>query len=80
LFPFAEENQYGYDISADGKYLIFAQITEHDRGDLWAFRLDSQEPPFPWLRASAGELNAQFSPGAQAGKWVIYTSDESGIH
>jgi hypothetical protein len=59
--------------------LIFAQIGEHDRGDLWALRLGSQEPPFPWLRTSAEELHAQFSPGAQAGKWVVYTSDESGI-
>ena len=79
LFTFAGPNQYGYDISADGKYLIFVQIGEHDRGDLWALRLGSQEPPFPWLRTSAGELHAQFSPGAQAGKWVAYTSDESGI-
>lgn len=79
LFTFAGPNQYGYDISADGKYLIFVQIGEHDRGDLWALRLGSQEPPFPWLRTSAGELHAQFSPGAQAGRWVAYTSDESGI-
>jgi hypothetical protein len=27
----------------------------------------------------SGELHPHFSPGPQSGKWVVYTSDESGI-
>jgi Tol biopolymer transport system component len=72
-------NQYPYDISGDGRYLVFAQIGEADRGDLWILPLDKTAAPFPFLKTPAGELHAQFSPGSQAGKWIAYTSDESGI-
>jgi serine/threonine protein kinase len=74
-----EGNEYGYDISADGKFLLFAQIRETDRGDLWVLPLYKNAEPFPYLKTPAGELHPQFSPGAQGGKWVVYTSDESGI-
>jgi hypothetical protein len=72
-------NQYPYDISPDGKFLAFAQIGEANGGDLWILPLEKTAAPFPFLKTPAGELHAQFSPGFQAGKWIVYTSDESGI-
>jgi Tol biopolymer transport system component len=71
-------NEYGYDISADGKFLLFAQILEGG-GDIWVLPLYKNAEPFPYLKTPAGELHPQFSPGPQSGKWVVYTSDESGI-
>jgi WD40-like Beta Propeller Repeat len=35
----------------------------------------SQREPSPYLRSSSNQFNAQFSPD---GKWIAYTSDESG--
>jgi eukaryotic-like serine/threonine-protein kinase len=72
-------NEYGYDISADGKFLLFTQIGETDGGDIWVLPLDKDAPPFPYLTTPSGELHPQFSPGPQSGKWIVYTSDESGI-
>jgi serine/threonine protein kinase len=74
-----DANQYAYDISADGKFLLFVQIHEMERGDIWILPLDKSAAPFPYLKTPAGELHAQFSPGPQRGKWIVYTSDESGI-
>ena len=71
--------EFAYDISADGKLLLFVQISETDRGDIWVLPLDKSAPPFPYLKTAAGELHPQFSPGAERGKWIAYTSDESGI-
>jgi Tol biopolymer transport system component len=74
-----EGNEYGYDISADGKFLLFAQIREVYGSDIWMLPLDKSAPPFPYLKTSADELHPQFSPGSQSGKWVAYTSNESGV-
>ncbi len=74
-----EGNEYGYDISEDGKFLLFAQIRETDGGDIWVLPLDRNAEPFPFLKTPAGELHPQFSPSPQSGRWIAYTSDESGI-
>jgi eukaryotic-like serine/threonine-protein kinase len=71
-------NQYGYDVSSDGKFLLFVSIHETERGDIWILPLDNSAAPFPYLKTPAGELHPQFSPGPQGGKWIVYTSDESG--
>jgi Tol biopolymer transport system component len=59
--------------------LLFVQIGDADRGDIWILPLDKRAPPFAYLKTAAGELHPHFSPGVQRGKWVVYTSDESGI-
>ena len=74
-----EWNEYGHDISPDCKFLLFVQIGETDRGDIWILPLDRDAPPFPYLRTPAGELHPQFSPARQRGKWIVYISDESGV-
>lgn len=69
---------FAYDISADGRFLLFAEISDIDRGDIWVLALDKHAPPFPFLKTSAGEEHPQFSPSAVPGRWIVYTSDESG--
>jgi Tol biopolymer transport system component len=74
-----ERNEYGYDVSADGKLLLFTKIGETDRGDIWILPLDNSAAAFPYLNTPAAEMHPQFSPPTQPGKWIVYTSDESGI-
>ena len=74
-----EGNELGYDVSPDGKFLLFAQIGDTNFGDIWVLPLDKSAPPFPYLRTPAAELHPQFSRGPQGGKWIAYTSDESGM-
>jgi len=75
----AQGNEYTSDISPDGKSLLFTRSNDIDRSDIWILPLDGRGIPFPYLKTPAGEFHAQFSPGRQGGKWIVYTSDESGI-
>jgi eukaryotic-like serine/threonine-protein kinase len=59
--------------SPDGKTLIFMQMTPETSLDLWTKTGDEQ--PRPWLTTRFRELLAAFS---REGKYVAYTSDESG--
>ena len=59
--------------SPDGKTLVFMQMTPETSLDLWMKSGD--QPPRPWLKTRFRELLAVFSPD---GKYVAYTSDESG--
>jgi len=59
--------------SPDGKTLIFMQMTPETSLDLWIKTGDQQ--PRPWLVTRFRELLASFS---RDGKYVAYTSDESG--
>ena len=64
------------DLSTDGRYLLFAvgdAIGGHP-SQLWVFRFGDQAP-FRLLKGNALESNGQFSPD---GRWVAYTSNQSG--
>src|SRR5262249_14281473 len=43
--------------------------------DLWILPMSGDHKPFPFLQTVFNEQQAQFSPD---GKWIAYTSDESG--
>ena len=45
------------------------------QADLWVVAADGSQPPVPYLRTTANEYQARFSAD---GRWVAYTSDESG--
>jgi hypothetical protein len=67
------------DISPDGRFLIYDDHTAQ-RQDLWILPLQpppqgGERKPFPFLATSADETFGQFSPD---GKWIAYSSDESG--
>jgi len=69
---------FPHDISTDGKLLIGAVVPAGDRGDIWLIPLDDPTAAAPLLQSTSGDIHAQFSPGPQAGKWIVYTSDEMG--
>jgi hypothetical protein len=66
------------DYSPDGRLLLYEDLTG-GYGNLWLIPLSrpamGERKAVPYLRATANLSNAQFSPD---GKWIAYTSDESG--
>ena len=61
--------------TADGRYLTFSTMRPGTKSDVWAWRLDDDAPPFPVLESPANEGQSQVSPD---GRFIAYTSDESG--
>ena len=72
---FSDQNQTPTSISPDGKRLAFLQ-----NGDIWILPLEPEganndRKPFPFIKSSADEQLAFFSPD---GRWMGYSSNESG--
>jgi Tol biopolymer transport system component len=61
--------------SADGKLLLFQQETAGNGWDLWALSLDGERHAFPLLQSRFNETQGYLSPD---GRWLAYTSDETG--
>lgn len=62
--------------SPDGKYLIYAQIEPGTGADLFALPMEGNRRPLVLAQTPANEDQGQFSPD---GRWVAYTSNESGL-
>jgi Tol biopolymer transport system component len=62
--------------SSDGRYILFDYTGRKDTGtDIWALPLFGDRKPFPVVHGPANENWGTLSPD---GKWVSYSSDESG--
>jgi hypothetical protein len=61
--------------SPDGMYLLFQAVSPDTGADVWALPLTGDRTPRPVIRTPANERQSRFSPD---GRWVAYTSDESG--
>jgi len=64
--------------SADGQFLLFNTGNVSSVGnqvDLWVLPLAGDRKPFPVLNSAFNEIRGRFSPD---GRWIAYTSDESG--
>ncbi|MEO8435460.1 MAG: protein kinase, partial [Pyrinomonadaceae bacterium] len=64
-----------FDWSHDGRFIIYGVIDPRTSWDLWVLPLAGDRTPIPFLQTDSDERQAQFSPN---GKWVAYTSIESG--
>ncbi|MBI2690118.1 MAG: PD40 domain-containing protein [Acidobacteria bacterium] len=71
----AEFDQYPYDWSRDGKFLIYCEVNPQSKLDLWLLPLAGESKPRVFLRTPFSEDSPRFSPD---GHWVVYVSDESG--
>jgi serine/threonine protein kinase/Tol biopolymer transport system component len=71
--------KHANDVSPDGRYLIYDDHNGAPRQDLWVLRIPppgtAPEKPIPFLATAADETFGQFSPD---GRWVAYSSDETG--
>jgi Tol biopolymer transport system component len=63
------------DWSGDGRYILYRQIDPQTKYDLWVLPLFGKREPFPFLRTEINETAGVFSPD---GRWIAYSSDESG--
>ena len=62
--------------SSDGRYILFDYISKSTHGtDVWAAPLFGDHKPFPVAQGPGNDNWGVFSPD---GKWVGYSSDESG--
>jgi Tol biopolymer transport system component len=61
--------------SRDGRFLIYDDHHPSQRQDLWIVQTQGDRTPFPFLVTPADETFGQFS---QDGRWITYSSDESG--
>ena len=61
--------------SPDGRLLLFHSNAEKSRFDVWVAAVDAPEHARPLIQTAANEMQGQVSPD---GRFVAYTSDESG--
>jgi Tol biopolymer transport system component len=65
--------------TADERFLLYAVFNDPNTRsayDLWVLPLEGDRKPFAFVNASFEERSGQFSPD---GRWVTYTSNESGV-
>lgn len=69
--------KYPLSWSADERFLLYVARGGATKDDLWVLPLDQGKPgtPFPFAATPASESEGQFSPD---GRWIAYTSDETG--
>jgi len=78
LEPLLEERRPGQfvdDFTPDGTALVFERVDPAAYRDLWVLPLIGDREPWPYLATAADERGADLSPD---GRWLAYTSDESG--
>jgi len=63
------------DWSRDGRYLVFNQPDATTGWDIWLLPVEGERKPIPYLRSRFNENGGWISPD---GRWMMYTSDESG--
>jgi Tol biopolymer transport system component/predicted Ser/Thr protein kinase len=67
------------DWSRDGRFVLYTAIDPKTRADIWYLPLDSRKPDLQkakkFMATDAIESQGQFSPD---GKWVAFSSDETG--
>jgi WD40 repeat protein len=71
-------HKYPTDWSRDGRYLMYEASTKETSWDLWVLRTDAAAngaAPEGYLRTEWNEQDGRFSPD---GRWVAYSSNESG--
>ncbi len=71
----SEESKHATDWSADGRYVLYTNLSTTTTRDLWVLPRSAGSEPFPFLQTVFDERHGQFSPD---GKWIAYVSDESG--
>jgi eukaryotic-like serine/threonine-protein kinase len=68
--------KYPMSWSRDGRFLLYRTSNpKTGKRDLWVLPLEGEKTPFPLLSTEFNHSSGQLSPD---GRWVAYTSDESG--
>ena len=68
--------QFPYSVTPDGQVLAYIESDDvQGQFDIWTLNLNGGHTPRPFLQTEAFETNPAFSPD---GRWMAYTSNESG--
>ena len=71
----SDNPKFTYSWSSDGRFLTYQEQHPTTGFDIWVMPLDGDRTPEPFLATPAAEAYLRFSPN---GRWVAYTSLESG--
>jgi Tol biopolymer transport system component len=71
----SNESKVASSWSRDGRFLLYTSENPKTREDIWVLPLEGDKKPVPFLMTEFSEFDARFSPD---GRWVAYTSNESG--
>jgi Tol biopolymer transport system component len=73
----SENRQVPESWSPDGRTLLLTELAPETGWDIWRLAIDGEAAPklTPFLNTRSAETSPMFSPD---GRWVAYTSDESG--
>jgi WD40 repeat protein len=72
----SEHTKTPTDWSRDGRFILYEDLDPKTGADLMVLPMTGDRKPTAFLRTPFNERKARFSPD---GKWVAYTSDESGL-
>jgi len=61
--------------SPDGKLIAFERLGSSGRWEIWMLPMEGEHKPYAYLQGQFLEFHPTFSPD---GKWLAYTSNESG--
>jgi Tol biopolymer transport system component len=68
-------DKFAFDWSADGRFLSVGVSNAKNKLEQWILPLDGGRKPFPLLQKEFNVAWGMFSPD---GRWLAYTSDETG--
>jgi Tol biopolymer transport system component len=71
----SSEDKVPNDWSSDGQFIVYQTSNPKTKWDLWVLPMSGDRQQFPFLQTQFNEQQAEFSTD---GKWIAYTSDESG--
>jgi Tol biopolymer transport system component len=71
----SSEDKLATSWSRDGRFLLYTAVHPKTKSDIWVLPLEGNRKPVPFLITEFNERQSRFSPD---GRWVAYTSDESG--
>ncbi|MDH3251873.1 MAG: protein kinase [Ignavibacteria bacterium] len=67
--------EFPSDWSPDGKFILYQRQDPRTKFDLWVLPVDRGLKPVPVAESEYNEWNGKFSPD---GRWIAYSSNESG--
>jgi serine/threonine protein kinase len=76
LFGTAAQTLFPQSWSRDGRFIAYVSTDPRTESDIWVLAVSGDRKPTPFLRTRFAEAFARISPD---GRWMAYTSNESGI-